>query len=34
MIDMTNNRVPYFLLTDEEKAVLHEHEKACGPQSV
>lgn len=29
-IDMTNNRVPYFLLTDEEKAALHEHEKAGG----
>jgi hypothetical protein len=29
-IDMTNNRVPYGLLTDEEKAVLHEHEKAGG----
>jgi hypothetical protein len=27
-IDMTNNRVPYGLLTDEEKAALHEHEKA------
>jgi hypothetical protein len=26
MIDMTNNRVPYGLLTDEEKAALHEHE--------
>jgi hypothetical protein len=25
MIDMTNNRVPYGLLTDEEKAALHEH---------
>jgi len=24
-IDMTNNRVPYGLLTDEEKAALHEH---------
>jgi hypothetical protein len=30
MIDMTNNRVPYNLLTDEEKAALHEHEKAGG----
>jgi hypothetical protein len=30
MIDMTNNRVPYGLLTDEEKAELHEHEKAGG----
>jgi hypothetical protein len=29
-VDMTNNRVPYGLLTDEEKAVLHEHEKAGG----
>jgi hypothetical protein len=29
-IDMTNNRVPYGLLTDEEKAALHEHEKADG----
>ncbi len=29
-IDMTNNRVPYGLLTDEEKAALHEHEKAGG----
>jgi hypothetical protein len=28
--DMTNNRVPYGLLTDEEKAALHEHEKAGG----
>jgi hypothetical protein len=24
-IDMTKNRVPYGLLTDEEKAALHEH---------
>jgi hypothetical protein len=24
-VDMTNNRVPYGLLTDEEKAALHEH---------
>jgi hypothetical protein len=30
MIDMTNNRVPYGLLTDEEKAALHEHEEAGG----
>lgn len=30
MLDMTNNRVPYGLLTDEEKAALHEHEKAGG----
>jgi hypothetical protein len=30
MIDMTNNRVPYGLLTDEEKAALKEHEKAGG----
>ena len=29
-IDMTNNRVPYGLLSDEEKAALHEHEKAGG----
>jgi hypothetical protein len=29
-IDMTNNRVPYGLLADEEKAALHEHEKAGG----
>jgi hypothetical protein len=29
-IDMTQNRVPYGLLTDEEKAALHEHEKAGG----
>jgi hypothetical protein len=29
-IDMTNNRVPCGLLTDEEKAALHEHEKAGG----
>jgi hypothetical protein len=27
---MTNNRVPYGLLTVEEKAALHEHEKAGG----
>ena len=30
MIDMTNNRVPYGLLTDEEKAALHEHKRAGG----
>jgi hypothetical protein len=30
MVDMTNNRVPYGLLTDEEKAALKEHEKAGG----
>lgn len=30
MINMTNNRVPYGLLTDEEKAALHDHEKARG----
>jgi hypothetical protein len=29
-LDMTNNRVPYGLLTDAEKAALHEHEKAGG----
>lgn len=29
-VDMTNNRVPYGLQTDEEKAALHEHEKAGG----
>jgi hypothetical protein len=29
-IDMTNNRVPYGLLTDEEKAALYEHEEAGG----
>jgi hypothetical protein len=29
-VDMANNRVPYGLLTDEEKAALHEHEKAGG----
>jgi len=28
--DMTNNRVPYGLLTDAEKAALHDHEKAGG----
>jgi hypothetical protein len=26
-IDMTNNRVPYGLLTDEEKAALHDHQE-------
>jgi hypothetical protein len=30
MINMTNNRVPYDLLTDEEKAALEAHEKAGG----
>lgn len=30
MTDMSQNRVPYGLLTDEEKAALHEHEKAGG----
>jgi hypothetical protein len=29
-LDMTNNRVPYGLMTDEEKAALHAHEKAGG----
>jgi len=29
-INMSNNRVPYGLLTDEEKAALHEHKKAGG----
>ena len=29
-VDMTNNRVPYGLLTDEEKAALTAHEKAGG----
>jgi hypothetical protein len=29
-IDMSNNRVPYGLLTDEEKAALEAHEKAGG----
>jgi hypothetical protein len=29
-LDMTNNRVPYGLLTDEEKAALYEHKKAGG----
>jgi hypothetical protein len=27
---LTNNRVPYGLLTDEEKAALHEHEREGG----
>jgi hypothetical protein len=30
MTDMTNNRVPYRLLTDEEKAALHAHMEAGG----
>lgn len=30
MIDMTKNRVPYGLLTDEEKAALREHNMAGG----
>ncbi len=30
MIDMSQNRVPYGLLTDEEKAALHEHLRAGG----
>ncbi len=30
MIDMTQNRVPYGLLTDAEKAALREHEKHAG----
>jgi hypothetical protein len=30
MIDMTNNRAPYDLLTYEEKAALHDHKKAGG----
>jgi hypothetical protein len=29
-IDMSNNRVPYGLLTDEEAIALHEHEQAGG----
>jgi hypothetical protein len=29
-IDMTQNRVPYGLLDDEEKAAMHEHEQAGG----
>jgi len=29
-IDMTNNRVPYGLMTDDEKAALHEHKEAGG----
>jgi hypothetical protein len=33
-VDMTNNRVPYGLLTDEEKAALHEHKKAGGVVSI
>ncbi len=33
-IDMTNNRAPYGLLTDEEKAALHDHEKAGGVVSI
>lgn len=34
MIDMSQNRVPYGLLTDEEKAALHEYEKAGGEFTV
>lgn len=34
MTDMTQNRIPYGLLTDEEKAVLHEHVKAGGELEV
>lgn len=34
MIDMTQNRVPYGLLTYEEKAALHEHQKAGGELEV
>jgi hypothetical protein len=30
ILDMTNNRVPYGLLTEEEKAALEAHEKAGG----
>jgi hypothetical protein len=30
MVDMTNNRVPYGLLIDEEKAALHNHYEAGG----
>ena len=30
MIDMTQNRVSYGLLTEEEKAILHEHKRAGG----
>jgi hypothetical protein len=30
MIDMTSNRVPYELLTDEERAALHTHMEAGG----
>jgi hypothetical protein len=33
-IDMTNNRVPYGLLTDDEKAALDEHQKAGGVVSI
>jgi hypothetical protein len=29
-VDMTNNRVPYGLLTDEERGALHEHGLAGG----
>jgi hypothetical protein len=29
-VDMTNNRVPYNLLTDEEKAALHDHNENGG----
>jgi hypothetical protein len=29
-IDMSNNRVPYGLLTDKEKAALHEHDRHAG----
>jgi hypothetical protein len=29
-VDMTNNRVQYGLLTEEEKAALHEHKRAGG----
>ena len=29
-VDMTNNRVPYGLLTDEERGALHEHWEAGG----
>jgi hypothetical protein len=34
MVDMTNNRVPYGLLTDEEKAALHNHYEAGGVVSI
>jgi hypothetical protein len=30
MSDMSNNRVPYGLLTDKEKAALHEHDRHAG----